>query len=120
MGIKLKIGGLGLDIVGIEKETGEVSDGYHTFNELYDHRCLLFIATMKAHPDISWKSWKHSDGERWAGWFIAGMNLPSGAITYHIPEKFWALASITECERGFAWDGHTSVDVIERLIDWLR
>lgn len=29
------------------KDAGEVSDGYHTFNELYDHRIKLFITLCR-------------------------------------------------------------------------
>ena len=30
-----------------------VSDGYHTFEELYCHRQLLYCAVMIAHKDLS-------------------------------------------------------------------
>jgi hypothetical protein len=48
-------------------ETDEISDGYHTFGELYDHRAALFIALMLSHPDISWFSDKHDDGSVFDG-----------------------------------------------------
>lgn len=97
----------------------EVSDTYHTFSELYGHRILLFISTMKSHKDISWKSRLHSDGSSFEGWFVAGMHLPSGDITYHIPEKFWQmLEDITTKEKAPEWDGHTANDVVIRLNNW--
>lgn len=102
---------------------GQVSDGYHTFDELYDHRCLLFIALMKAHPTDSWFSMAHDGGGALTGWFIAGMTLPTGkVISYHLPKKYWEFAKSThaeERERAPKWDGHTSDDVIGRLLDWL-
>lgn len=102
---------------------GEVSDGFHTFNELYDHRCLLFLALMKAHPEQSWFALAHDNGEVWAGWFIAGMVLPTGkAITYHLPDKFWTFAEASGAKalrQAPKWDGHTSKDVIARLHEWL-
>ena len=49
-------------------DPGEVSDGYHTFNELYEHRHALFLALMKAYPQWSWYSGKHHDGSEWQGW----------------------------------------------------
>ena len=102
---------------------GQVSDGYHTFDELYDHRCLLFIALMRAHHDVAWATRAHHNGEVWAGWFIAGLKLPTGkTITYHLPEKFWWAVETFPCakpERAPQWDGHTSKDVIGRLMEWL-
>ncbi len=104
-------------------DAGEVSDGFHTFNELYDHRCLLFIALMKSDPTMAWFSMFHHDQSYIEGYFVAGMTLPTGkTITYHMPTKFFEFAKSTHAaELDFAppWDGHTSRDVIARLTDWL-
>jgi hypothetical protein len=106
----------------IECDVGNVSDGYHTYNELYAHRCALFAGLMKAYPELSWKSKQHEDGSKLKGWFIAGMHLPSGDITYHLPTKqFWSkLSYVKELEFGEPWDGHTPNDVILRLLEWLE
>lgn len=101
----------------------EITDGNHTFDELYDHRCLLFLLVMDAHPNESWFSHKHSDGEVWDGWFICGTELPTGSITYHLPVSMYDLAKGTgalELTAGKPWDGHTSKDVISRLTDYLK
>lgn len=60
-----------------------LSDGYHSFKELYDHRVKLFITLCntidlhnKAYKGAKKKPWKslfHSDGTMWDGWFIAGI-----------------------------------------------
>lgn len=104
-------------------DVGEVSDGYHSFNELYEHRCALFCALMKSRPDnVSWVSKAHNDGSSMAGWFIAGMNLPTGTVTYHLPESMWEIACLTSArvlDRAPKWDGHTSADVVKRLKDWV-
>ena len=42
-----------------EPITGETSDGYHTFNELYHHRAVLFSVIVANYPDKAWKSKKH-------------------------------------------------------------
>ena len=99
---------------------GETSDGYHTFNELYAHRNLLFVNLMVAFPGISWISREHNDGSRFEGWFIAGMELSTGSITYHLPDDLWGLLEGAVQERDFApvWDGHTSADVLTRLREW--
>lgn len=93
-----------------------VSDGYHTFSELYAHRILLFITLMKCNKIISWKSRLHSDGTKYEGWFIGGMKLPSGDITYHMPNNYWEmLTDIETLEQSPEFDGHTSDDVLKRL-----
>lgn len=93
-----------------------VSDGFHTFKELYEHRCTLMVALMKSNQAISWWSLLHADGKMFDGWIIVGMDLPSGVITYHIPEK-WAesLGGIRELPNAPEWDGHTASDVLARL-----
>jgi hypothetical protein len=109
----------------IECDTGKVSDGFHSFDELYDHRCLNFLAFQALWHQAAlpysgaWKSRRHHDDTAFNGWFIAGLELPQGQITYHLPDKFWDLCKAPERERAPVWDGHTSQDVIERLRLWL-
>lgn len=99
----------------------DISDGYHTFAELYEHRISLFVALMKSHRDISWAAKEHADGSGFEGWFIAGMDLPTGAITYHLPNEWWSeLDDIPLLERAPVWDGHSSSDVVNRLRAWNR
>jgi len=110
-----------LGFLTIECDTGKVSDGYHTFDELYEHRCLLFIALTKSFPGLSWKSRLHHEGTMFpGGWFIAGMNLPSGAVSYHLPERLWDLCGGTTLATAPEWDGHTADDAAGRLKAWLE
>ena len=98
-------------------DMGEVSDGYHTFNELYAHRVRLFSSLMHAYSGLSWWSHKHSDGEEWDGLVIAGITTPEGEITYHLPvEEIEFLPDGTELEFGKEWDGHEANDVLDRLL----
>lgn len=93
----------------------EASDSYHTFDELYAHRIMLFLVLMNQNKTIAWKSKKNKEGDIWEGWFVGGIELPTGQITYHIPDQFWdILRGIEEKERS-EWDGHNSNDVINRL-----
>jgi|SRR5882672_3146735 len=110
-------------------DAGEVSDGYHTFNELYEHRHLLFcalsqMADLRREPPYVWKSRNHwIEGKLepvWPGWFLAGIDLGSGMITYHLPNECWDLFRGIERETPPLHDGHTSQDVIERLKGWLE
>ena len=105
-----------------EIQVGSLSDGYHTFDELYHHRCILFIALMKSNSAISWRSKCHSDGEVWPNWFIAGMNLPTSVVTYHLPLWLWDMLdglNVNTLEAAPLWDGHTSNDVVARLSTWI-
>lgn len=102
-------------------EAGEVSDGYHTFNELYDHRCVLFLALLTLLSN-AWYAKKHHDGSMWDGWFIAGVEIEEDKqITYHLPNKYLKIAKERLHKQEYApeWDGHTSEDVLTRITNWI-
>lgn len=117
----------------IEKNTediGEISDGYHTFNELYDYRMLYNAAFFNSlayydeWEEGNWhteydvhKSKKHSDGEDCfgGGWFIVMAELPTGQISNHYEMKYWDLFKIPEKEKANKYDGHTPQQAAERL-----
>lgn len=94
----------------------EVTDGYHTFNELYIHRHALFINVINAHQDKSFKTHRNDAGEQWEGWFIAGLNSRFGQITYHLPIAYWDSVNATEVDSNSDYDGHSAADVVERLL----
>jgi hypothetical protein len=107
----------------IEEDRSQLSDGYHTFDELYQHRHALMLALMRSNPEIAWFSSHHHDGTCYEGWFIVGLDCPAGMITYHLPNSYWNAAVETNAallKLGREWDGHTSTDVIERLIDFAK
>ena len=108
------------------KDMGEVSDGYHIFNELYEYR-LLYNASMfnelakQGLYDVH-KSKRHSDGEVPFGdsnWFIVMAELPTGQISNHYEMKDWNLFQIPEKEKANKYDGHTPKDVAERIRKFL-
>ena len=101
-----------------EKNKGEISDGYHTFNELYEHRHMLFLHVLFCNPDRAWRSDLHSDGTMFDGWFIAGLETDDGQVTYHLPNRLLnAFRNVKKLEKAPEWDGHTSDDVISRLLN---
>lgn len=111
-----------MNAIQIPCKTGEVSDGYHTFDELYEHRCTLFLALMKSAPGLAWISTLHDDGSTFGDWFIAGMCLPTGDVTYHLPAGQWSLACETGAkilDRAPKWDGHKPADVVKRVQAWI-
>ena len=106
------------NVIHLQHECGKVSDGHHTFDELYDHRNILFLRLMKAMPKLAWFSRLHADGSGYEGWFIVGLNLPTGVVTYNVHDRMWDYALTTDAkqlERAPEWDGHTSADVWNRL-----
>lgn len=96
--------------------TGDTSDGYHTFNELYHHRAVLFSVICNEHHDIAWKSKKHHDGTMYEGMFIVGIDTPEGQATYHYDiDPYWNLFRVKELELAPEWDGHTPGEAIRRI-----
>lgn len=102
----------------VVSDMGKVSDGFHTFDELYEHRHALFLVVCV--DNEGWKSKLHSDGTMFSGWFIAGVGTPLGQATYHLPISWWDRYTITELDRAPEWDGHTSAQVPERISSLAR
>ena len=98
-------------------EIDDVSDGFHTFRQLYYQRMMLFAAIVKQNKDKAWKSLRHEDGELCfgGGWFIVGIDTPEGSYTYHYENNYFSLFDCEELERGKHWDGHTEKDVTRLL-----
>ena len=111
-----------LEKQGEPQDKGEISDGYHTFNELYYYRMLYNAAFFNMLPK-EWvhKSKKHNDGEECfgGGWFIVMANLPTGQISNHYEIKDWDLFQIPEKEIADKWDGHTPQEAANRLHKYL-
>jgi hypothetical protein len=131
-GETLAITSSGNTVVTVNRSTGQVSDGYHTFDELYRYRMLYNAALFNAWvfaPDILrfdvHKSWRHHDGTSCFAldpgeWFIVMAYLPSGQISNHYPADAWDLFKIPERERANEWDGHTPTEAADRLERFLR
>lgn len=114
-------------------DKGQISDGYHTFDELYEFRMLynasLFnewwrkdsLLSVGTHHGVC-KSLRHSDGKLafGGGWFVVTAQLPTGQITNHYESKHWDLFKIPEAETAPEWDGHTPQDVAKRLREYLE
>lgn len=106
-------------------DTGQISDGYHTFDELYEYRMLY-----NAHAVKGWlfsgydvvKSWRHADGEECfgGGWFIVTAKLPTGQVSNHYEAKHWDLFHCPALDLPPEWDGHTPQQAAQRLRDALK
>ena len=105
----------------------DVSDGYHTFKELYDYRlaynALLFNSWSSQRKYNVYKSKKHNDGKECfgGGWFIVVALTDDGIIDNHYELKYWDLFNIPETERcPVPFDGHTPKDVSDILFKLLE
>ena len=127
-----------LEKAGLHPDTkleriNEISDGYHTFDELYEFRkmynAVLFNewatqpvgfnkdGSIKPKYNVH-KSWRHNDGELCfgGGWFIVSAMLPTGLISNHYKAEDWDLFKVPEVEKAlYEFDGHTPQDVLIRL-----
>ena len=99
-------------------DIGEVSDGFHTFNGLYEQRMILFAALIRAYKDRAWKSYWHENGELCfgGGWFIVGIDTPEGSYTYHYENRYWDMFDCIDLPRAKHWDGYTEADAETRLM----
>jgi len=122
-------------------DKGKISDGHHTFDELYNFRkaynaalfnewanCNTSTNVLLSNPpqieylpkyDVH-KSLRHFDGELCfgGGWFIVVAMLPTGQISNHYKIEDWDLFKVPITEKAkYKFDGHSSGDVLERLKD---
>ena len=88
---------------------GDLTDGYHTFDELYEHRSLLFINLCLLQKEKC--SWVQDYEE----WFCLVFNSESGQISYHCPNYLKPLIFGKIKNEKHIFDGHKSDDVIFRL-----
>lgn len=114
---------LPLTEIGYVGESKHVSDGYHTFDELYEHRLLLNASLFNEwyinNKYNCHKSLKHHDGSlpfNSNEYFIVCALLPTGLISYHYKKEYWNLFKIPATDKAlFKYDNHNGFDVINRL-----
>lgn len=88
----------------------DLSDGYHTFDELYEHRVILYLSICVLNKE---KCFYKKDYD---SWFCVYLETDHGQISYHVPNKYLSIA-----EKHFTYspnhkfDGHTSEKVLDRL-----
>lgn len=105
--------------------SGSSTDGYHSFDELYHHRTILFASLVNAmkhidptydiDPTCVFKSKQHYEGDMYPGYFIAGILTPDGWSTYHQDVKYWNNFHCRVTDKAPKWDGHTPSQAIARI-----
>lgn len=123
--------------------TNYITDGQHTFGDLYHHRAVLtalfanqvreWEKTYELSLNKGWidqsqydtlsqlcgvvRSKKHADGTMFTGYFIVHFSTPAGDYSYHYPITEWDLFdNIRTVDKVGEYDGHKPED-IGRLLD---
>lgn len=112
-----------------------VSDGFHTFDELYHYReqynaaLINTIVALKKTVDPQSKlgiflkdvdvikSTKHFGGEKCygGGWFIVMIKTPWGQISNHYKLEHWYDFDCRIANVSWKWDGHGMTEALQRL-----
>lgn len=102
-----------------------VSNGHHTFEDLYNQRLILTAVIVNTYPYISWKTKRDEYGEPWFddtedmtnpdNHFLVSITTPKGEYGYHYHNRYWNMFNCKELARSNHWDGYTSDDV-DRLL----
>jgi hypothetical protein len=101
-------------------DVGSVSDGFHTFDELYRYRMLYHAWACRAWTEAGYpvvKSHRHSNGELCfgGGWFIVTAQLPTGQVSNHYEDRYWELFTVPSTRLAPGWDGHTPTTAADRI-----
>lgn len=102
---------------------GDISDGYHTFDELYEHRCLLYLTWLVEERRYGGRRQVLFQPDHFEGWDLVATSIGMRQISYHVPAKYRDILE-KHFERrdtlSVLWDGHTSADVVARMEERLR
>ena len=93
----------------------KISDGYHTFDDLYFVRMVMTKIITETYRSYSVKSKKHHDNindPMFEGSFIVVIETPKGQISYHYHLSHWDYFNIPAVEEAPKYDGHDTNDVI--------
>ncbi len=95
-------------------KTKNISDGFHTFGQLYHDRAVLFSIICNTYKDKAWKAKQHHDGTmlgKPGEMFIVGIETKEGQYTYHYHMEYWDMYGVQELEKAPEYDGHTFRDI---------
>lgn len=99
----------------------DVSDGYHTFRELYMHRMALTLCMLQdTSRFLSHKSLRHHplDQPCFDDSFVVMFYVQGKQCSYHYDLKYWDMfVSVPTKEHADKWDGHTPENVVGRILD---
>lgn len=118
---------LGQTLRALPGGADKISDGHHTFGDLYDHRRALTAALAVALDSLGINVWRskahHPDDSPMfeGGYFIVGLELPTGTVTYHYKLSHWEdFRHVPEVDHAPKWDGAAPEESVVRLQVWAR
>ncbi len=113
------------NLIQTEKSNGkisvkQISDGHHTFKDLYFHRMILFSKLCIIYKDRAWKTKKHYDNDNdpmFPGDFLVGINTNEGVVSYHFKLEYWDyFKDIKEIAYSPKWDKVEANKTIKRIL----
>ena len=99
----------------------EISDGHHTFEELYSYRLVYHAEAVKHWMSLGIEvviSLRHSDGELCfgGGYFIVVAQLPAGQVSNHYKlDCIDYFRTVPYVEIPPKYDGHTPQEALKRI-----
>ena len=119
--------------------TNLISDGQHTFGELYHARAILFSVFINNYMDLTkantflgkpdefilpgddefyaWKSWHHADGSMFEEYFIVGLTQKSTGkfMSYHYHKDYWDIFMVDEVDHSPEWSPEKDLPLIDTI-----
>lgn len=100
----------------------DTSDGYHTFDDLYDHRRALTAALAACLPSWSIRTRQHHPSDEtpmFDGCFLVVIDLPGGQVRYHYGLDHWTeFDHVREVDHAPLYDETGPADTIRILNTW--
>ncbi len=99
-----------------KKSIWKISDWYHTFDELYEHRVALFRLLVELTPQFDWKkSYLHHDLTSYDEMFIVVWHMPTTRwkrqVSYHVNNRHWDSFHCEEVAKSEERNWHKPRDV---------
>lgn len=110
--------------------TKDISDGYHTFGELYRHRHALFVSLLRMYSALTiaaevdnqawWTREHHPDNQpMFEDMILVGLEFELGSVQYHLPVDY--ISSVDrfakELPHGPFYDGTTDPDAVVGVLE---
>lgn len=103
--------------VTVTVDNDNISDGFHTFQDLYDFQHILFINLMTQYRKYAWKSLAVTNMQR-EDFFWGCIDIPNvGTVAVRIPVEYWdkIAADISTIQYGVKYSDCINKEVLMKL-----
>lgn len=100
----------------------DISDKWHSFDELYHCRMVMSALICNTYASVSWKTKVHHPDDATPMFddsFLVCCETPEGQYSNHYSLDYWDMFNVVELQHARPFDGHTAKD-IERLLSLLN